>query len=185
MESNILNASAQPDDDLVREVYANFGLCMYFAQVFETGLIIILTTLEAMAKKAATRQEYEQSFDSLYARHEALTFGNLLRALSSHKFLPVEIMEEARALKAERDHLAHRFFRDHDLDALTVGGSFAMIQDLEARRVRFMELDQRVSDLVDKVYEKAGIDAARMKKMTQGFMAEMLDEARSRYSSPV
>lgn len=33
------------DDEQVRNVYAHFGLAVYFAQVFEFGVVIALVTL--------------------------------------------------------------------------------------------------------------------------------------------
>ena len=179
MCSNTINASDTPDGDLVKEVYAHFGLCMYLSQVFETGLINILTALETATSNTPSRQ----TFDALYAKHESLTFGNLMKALSVHGVLPNDLMEEVRHLKAERDHLAHRFFRDHDLDFMTVGGCYLMIERLEVRRDRFTALDQRVSQFQSQALAKIGFDPEQFGTMTEQAMGEMLEEARSRYSS--
>ena len=182
MDSQIIDASDHPDDDLVKEVYAHFGLCMYLAQVFETGLINILTALETASSKIPTRQ----TFNALYAKHESLTFGNLMKALSVHGVLPADLEEEIRQLKAERDHLAHRFFRDHYLDFITIGGCHFMIERLEARRNRFAALDKRVSQFQAEAIAKiGGIDSKQFSKMMEQAMAEILEEARSRYSSKV
>ena len=116
---NFSDASDAPDDELVKEVYAYFGLCMYMAQVFEAGLINILTALEAAASSQPTRR----NFDRLYVKHEALTFGNLLKGLEKHNFLPMDLLVEARKVKSLRDHLAHRYFREHVLDSMTIGGN--------------------------------------------------------------
>ncbi|HEY4113272.1 MAG TPA: hypothetical protein VGM17_04355 [Rhizomicrobium sp.] len=173
------DAAASPDGDLVKEVYAYFGLCMYFAQVFETGLINVLTLLETAAAKPSSQTEHEAIFDSLYARHESLTFGNLLRALAKHGLIPFKLLEEARILKADRDHLAHRFFRDHDLDFATVGGCYSMIESLEVRRAKFSELDRRISAVVYRAYEASG-QSSKLKRVMDKIEAEMLDEARDR-----
>jgi hypothetical protein len=34
-----INAAESPEEELVKDVYAHFGLCIYLTQVFETGLI--------------------------------------------------------------------------------------------------------------------------------------------------
>ncbi|MBV8798909.1 MAG: hypothetical protein JOY77_07340 [Alphaproteobacteria bacterium] len=175
----MLNASDHPDGELVKEVHAYFGLCMYYAQVFETGLINALTALET----AASQRPLRQTFDSFYSKHEALTFGNLLNALVRHKFFPPDLLERAKALKADRDHLAHRFFRDHDLDALTVGGCYAMIEELERRRQAFVALDRQVTELEDKAFVGIGFDAGRLREETGKIMDQMLEEARALYSS--
>jgi hypothetical protein len=165
----------KPDDDLARDVYAHFGLCMYIAQVFETGLINILTNLEHIKSKNAT----EENFDRLYKRNETLTFGNLMNALSKHNFVPQNLMQEARALKDERDHLAHRFFRDHDLDMPTVAGCNHMIEILTDRRDRFSALDHKISALLDNVYQRELGDGVWRKKLDE-IEQEMRNEARER-----
>jgi hypothetical protein len=119
----------------------------------------------------------------IYAKHESLTFGNLMRALSMHNVLPSDLTDEVRRLKAERDHLAHRFFRDHDLDFMTVGGCYFMIEHLEACRGRFEALDQRVSQFETQALAKIGFDPEQLRTMAEKKMAEMLEEARSRYGS--
>jgi len=179
LKGQFVDATAHPDGDLVKEVHAYFGLCMYFAQVFETGLINALTALET----ASDERPFRQTFDTYYAKHEALTFGNLLKALSRHKFFPTDLLREVEALKSDRDHLAHRFFRDHDLDSATVAGCYAMIEELEERRKRFMDLDERVAKLEDKAFEKLGFDAEKLRTETSKIMAEMMEESTTRYSS--
>jgi len=134
--------SASPDDELVKEVYARFGLCIYLSQVFETGLINILTQLTTASSSSPTRQ----TFDTLYAQHERLTFGNLINALASHNFLPKQLLDEALERKRDRDLLAHRYFRDRDLDLITVGGCRMMIDELKNWCDKFSALDERVTE---------------------------------------
>ncbi len=174
MESDVINTSGQPDGELVKEVYAHFGMCIYLSQVFETGLINILTALETAASKAPTRQ----TFDHLYAKHESLTFGNLMRALSMHGVVPDDLMQEVRELKEKRDHLAHRFFRDHNLDFVTVGGCYLMIERLKAHCDHFEALDQRISQIKTKALVKIGFDPDQIDRVTEQTMVEMLKNAR-------
>ena len=88
---------------MCKDVYAHFGLCVYLAQVFETELINVLTAIETSASKTPTRQ----TFDVLYAKHQTLTFGNLMSALSKHSLFPAELAAQVQKLKDERDNLAH------------------------------------------------------------------------------
>lgn len=185
MPVEIIDASAPPEGELIKDVYAYFGLCMYFAQVFETGLINVLTVLETSSQSATTQQAYATLFDKLYVKHEMLTFGNLLKALMQHNFLPSDVLENAKALKSERDHLAHRFFRDHSRDALTVGGCLQMIEILEESRMRFQDLDCRVTKLLDEAFVKRGASPSWLKQETKRLMDEMRDEAIAQRCSKV
>ena len=154
---------------------------MYFAQVFETGLINILTALATAQNAIPTRT----TFDTLYTQHERLTFGKLMKALSVYRFLPEDLEREVMLLKAERDHLAHRFFRDHDLDFMAVGGCHSMIEELERRRERFIALDGRVSDYQSLALRKLGFHLDILRARSEEIMTEMLQEARARFSSPI
>ena len=118
--------SQKPGGELVKEVYAHFGLCVFLSQVFETGLINILTTLANSSSKTPTRT----NFDVLYEKHEALTFGNLMKGLKPFKIIPVALEGEIFKLKLKRDHLTHRFFRDHDQNFMTIGGCEYMVSEL-------------------------------------------------------
>jgi len=177
MDHDAIDPSSEPDGDLVKEVYAHFGLCMYFAQVFETGLINILTALET----AASPQPIRQTFDDFYTKHETLTFGNLMKGLGKHSFLPADLETEVRSLKSERDHLAHRFFRDHDIDFMSVGGCNVMIESLTGRVERFRAVDSRVSELEDLAMTKIGFNADTLAAATEEIKGEMMEEARTRY----
>lgn len=168
--------SDSPDDELIKEVYAHFGLCMYRAQVFESALINILTLLETSASKSPTRK----TFDDFYKKHERLTFGQLMAALETHKILPARLAHKIRGLKAERDHLAHQYFRDHALEFQTVGRCRRMIEDLKARTVRFITLDEQVTDFQNETFSRLGFDLAQYSKDYETALAEMLANARKR-----
>jgi hypothetical protein len=176
-----MNASGPPDDDLAKEVYAHFGLCIFLSQVFETGLINVLTALETAAHKKPTLQ----SFDALYAKHQSFTFGRLLSALSVHRVFPANLIRQVRELKAARDHLAHHFFREHDLDFMSIGGCYLMIEILEGHRDRFLALDKQVSELERAVLSKIGMAPHQLETAANQRVSEMLKEAQARYSSSV
>lgn len=171
--------SARSDGELCKEVYAHYGLCMYLAQVFETGLINILTALET----AASKRHDQQTFEAFYEKHEGLTFGNLMKALARHHILSDDLTEEVRLLKSERDRLAHHFWREHDLDFMTVGGCHVMIEQLEQFQRRFAALDRRVTQIQTLAFGRLGFDPETFDKLSQQAMAEMQDEARSRYAN--
>lgn len=173
----LIDASAAPDGDLCKEVYAHFGLCMFLAQVFETGLINILTALET----AASENPIRRTFDELYAKHETLTFGNLMKALQRHNIVPSDLEQQILQLKAERDRLAHRFFREHDLNFATIAGCSVMIEQLTALREQFTEVDQRLSALQEPAFARIGLDPGKFRKATSEILVEMRREARSRY----
>ena len=177
MNLKLTDASIPPNGDLVKEVYAHFGLCIFLSHVFETGMINILTALETASSKKPTRGV----FDNLYAKHEKLTFGKLMKALKGHGLIPNDLMREMHQLKTVRNHLAHRFFRDHHLDFMSQGGCHYMIEILEAHQENFDAVDERVAQIQIQVLAKIGIDPEQFGAMKDHAIAQMLEEAHSRY----
>jgi hypothetical protein len=159
----------------VREVYAHFGLCIYLAGVFETGLIAILTQLSTAADPVPTRQ----TFDRYYSKFEDLTFGNLLKELSKHAFLPQELLDEARDRKKDRDALAHRYFRDRDMDFVTVGGCLRMIEELMVWQQKFTALDDKVTEFQRVAFASRGLGVTDAQRQAE--IDNRMQEARSRY----
>ncbi|MDE2230254.1 MAG: hypothetical protein KGL11_14595 [Alphaproteobacteria bacterium] len=176
-----ISVPESPDEELVKEVYARFGLCMYCAQVFETGLINILTLLETSASRTPTRW----TFDSFYKKYERLTFGQLMAGLETHKILPPNLANEIRTLKLERDHLAHQFFRDHVLDFQTAADCHQMIENLKVRTERFSALDERVTQFQKETFARLGFDPERAVRNHETTLAELLAIARKKYEPPI
>ena len=169
--------SASPDGDLVREVYARFGLCIYLAGVFETGLINILTVLSTAADPVPTRQ----TFDRYYSKFEDFTFGNLLKALNKHAFLPQDLLDEARTRKKDRDSLAHRYFRDRDMDFVTVAGCLKMIEELKNWEEKFTVLDDKVTEFQRAAFAKRGLGVTKAQR--QAGIDKRMQEAKRKYGN--
>ena len=176
-----LDASDDPDDDLIKEVCARFGLCVYLSQLCETRLITILTTL----KTADSQQPTRQTFDALYLNHERLTFGNLLNELLKCGVLSDDLLKQLRDGKNERDQLAHRFFRDHDMNFVTVGGCHLMLEILEGCQGRFDALEGVITGIEKAAFAKVGFDASKIDMDAKRAGERRLDEARTRFSSRI
>jgi Ni,Fe-hydrogenase I large subunit len=98
-----------PTSEVLKEVYAWYGACMYHGQVLEVGLGSLLTALETAKSKAPTRA----TFDALQANYEKKTLGTLIGKLSSHAILSSDLAEALKNANTKRNHLAHHYFREH------------------------------------------------------------------------
>jgi hypothetical protein len=175
IEPQDLDLSASPGDELVKEVYAHFGLCIYLAGVFETGLINILAQLSTAADASPTRA----TFARYYSMYESFTFGNLISELKKRTALPQDLLDEASERKKDRDYLAHRYFRDRDMDFVTVGGCLKMIHELSDWQQKFESLDEKVTEHLRVTLAKSGLwpTEARLEQQVQ----DRLREARLKY----
>jgi hypothetical protein len=116
-----------PDDgSRQQEVYARFGLAVYWAQVFEVGLanlIVVLVSHRARTGRPLSRNQVDELYESLFAKTAGRLVGELRRALGDDPH--IDICEEA---VKERNRLMHHFFRIHDRDFLTLAGKQRMVE---------------------------------------------------------
>lgn len=143
----------------IREVYSRFGLAMFQAQVLEHGIVNALLVLRLMPtmNDYSDRQDWEAAFDRFYDVELSKTFGNMLKALQLLEDFPPDLIERLRSAKVERDYLAHRFFREHDMDFMTPEGRTKMIVECERLVELFQALDREVEGFVAPQRERFGI----------------------------
>lgn len=166
--------STDPDDEQVREVYARYGLAMFQAQVLEHGMVNALLVLSLMPtiRTFKDRAAWEAAFDRFYDVELGRTFGNMLKRLETLDGFPPGLLAQLRAAKFQRDHLAHRFFREHDLDFMTSEGRTRMIAECEELIVLFQELDREVEAFAAPERERFGITAEWVNEHVRLMMVE-------------
>lgn len=147
-----------PGSYAVREVYAHYGLAMYFAQVLEHGMINTLVVSQQAQGAVVTQAEldaaWERSFDSTMGRLAA----ELGKTLSETSILAK--LEDARVT---RNRLAHRFFREHAEDFFSDQGRSEMITECEAARQLFVETDALLEPVMAAHLESLGVSRATIK----------------------
>lgn len=160
----------------IREVYARYGLAMYRAQVLEHGLVNTLAVFRLLPAREQypDRQAWEIACDSFYDAEFDKTFGNILKALQLIKGFPPELLHELRLVKRKRDHLAHSFFRRHDIDSMTTEGRTEMITECEQLIELFHTVDRKVEQFIKPLEEMFGLTEERIKDMIE----QMQQEAR-------
>jgi hypothetical protein len=70
-------------DEQVKNVYAHFGLAMYFAQVLEHGLANTMMCAELLPRRAGKpvpKKAWEAEFDAFMNEQYQQTLGRLIRA---------------------------------------------------------------------------------------------------------
>lgn len=157
-----LPGSIWPADDedaiQIREVYSRYGLAMYQAQVLEHGMVnaVIIAQMLPTMRGYPGRSAWEDAFNRTYDVELAKTFGNMLKALLLLD-LPEELLGRLRGAKSERDRLAHRFFREHDVDFLGRAGRTRMIAECEDAIEMFSEIDADLDEHMRPLRERHGI----------------------------
>ncbi|WP_156906859.1 hypothetical protein [Desulforegula conservatrix] len=137
-----------------KEVCANFGAAMYFAQVLEHGIANALLFLDFIPRTRGkwTPEEYDAFFNQNFDK----TLGNLIKTLKNVSSLPAILEVDLQKSKEKRAFLAHHFFRER-ADAFVLGKFDDAIQELEAFQNFFRETDMALQNFVKPITDKIGL----------------------------
>ena len=170
------------DDDsrLTRDVYAHFGVAIYLAQVLEKGVLTCVVLADVIAAGVDRAEELGAVWDPLWAKHERLPLGSLLkefrRAATPDEGLLAELGEALR----KRNHLAHYYFWDHAADVFSVPGRKAMIRELLETHEKFEALNERVTAVTVEMTVRAGGTPEQLARAVRAQQAAMKEQVRIR-----
>jgi hypothetical protein len=130
-----------------RELMANFGVAVYFAQMIENTINFIC----CLKRFEETKGDYLEDYETYRKNLKDMTLGNLIKELVKvypEIYQKVEEGEFKRA-KEIRDFLGHKFFRD--------GLEFSLISDKEDEMIQLLvdhasslkEFDLKLTKIMD------------------------------------
>jgi hypothetical protein len=158
-----------------REVYARYGLAMYYGQVMEEGItnLIVVFNLEAKRKQRQniTVAEIDVLFDSNYKK----TLGRLMFGLRGLVTIPPDLDRKLEQALKTRNWLAHHFFKERAVGFVTLEGRKAMILETIEAAESFREADRGISKILAPIREQVGITV----EMLNRELAVMLAEAKA------
>jgi len=178
-----------PDGEFqVREVFAYYGRAAYAASCVEHGLTIALMKAELMSQvagrarrehKVPTTAEWEAMFDDYMAKHDALPLGTLIQRFRKVVKTPPELQDLLDQALAQRNFLAHGFFRERAISFSHDAGREEMIAELDAAHDLLDRADRAVQAAVEDVLPRIGVNVERMRTQTEEIIREQLALARA------
>ena len=132
--------SNQPNDELIRELYARFGLAYYESECLHRELCFIYAWSGLPSPELTTRPRVDERL----AQSFSLTLGDVANKLDG--VLPAELVDELRKVVETRNFLAHHFWFERAHLMFTVDDVQALISELDGYGQQFHELDKVVSD---------------------------------------
>jgi len=132
------------EDYHTREVYANFGLAIYHAQVLEHGVVNLLTFAKLFPDPAATRQAYDTAMD----HHFSQVFGRLAKEVTPYLGNDAELLTDLKHAVEVRNHLVHRYWRQKIGLTQTARGRNRMIGELRDTIQLFVNVDSRLDSIL-------------------------------------
>lgn len=129
----------------IKQVYAVYGLASYQAQVLERGLANVLTIAHTQAR-AGSRDD----FDAFLEQHLKATMGRVVNLLGPHVVSDGDLLPNLRVALEERNRLAHRYFREHELNFGSFTGREEMLAELHGLIRLFEEVDASLRPVIDR-----------------------------------
>ena len=143
-----------------REVYANFGLAIYFCQVLESQLVSYLALIRAGRSGQMSQAETNRLLDRLLGGTFGRNIGEVRDLLGGPWILEPPMAE---ALKLRND-LAHNWMRERALQQGTSENRLAMIQELKEAQRTLQDADRVLTERTLKMLEAAGISRAALQE---------------------
>jgi hypothetical protein len=144
----------EPEGWHAREVFANFGLAMYTAQVLEHGMINVAHWTSIDNRTISTMADFDEDNMKLFRQ----TMGQLKRILMDRRS-DIDHLEDllVRAVQL-RNFLAHEYFRQRAAAFLTDEGKVQMIEELRSAVSFFEEIDAKLEPLTAQMLSSISVD---------------------------
>lgn len=159
-----------PEDMQTREMYARYGLAMYFAQSLEAGIKTTLVLAQLDAREFATLSD----FDASWASNFNVTMGKLIHRFAPHISDDPALSGDLQLALKLRNQLAHHFFWNHAADANTPHGRQRMIDECMAAVGFFQDVDQRLHAMTERLSQAQGTSPDMLSSRTTEVFAELL-----------
>jgi hypothetical protein len=167
---NCVPMDDQPDDDLIRELYARFGLAYYQSECLHRGLCVILALSELPSRDLVTRLMVEERL----AKAFTLTLGDV--AAKVEAVLPAELIGELQKAVTTRNFLAHHFWFERAHLMFNVVNVRELIAELDDYSELFDRLDTRVDECSKPKRQEFGLTDELLQQSASRILAGETDE---------
>ncbi len=164
-----------PESEQVRDVYAHFGLAVYWGQCIEQSIFLYLLFFDHFPKaiaKFTTPENWANDFDRYEAREMSQTMGKLIHRLQEVGQQVSNLEHSLLKVLKLRNWLAHGYFSDRAIE-LTVGhGRSNMIIELEEIKETFQLCAQEIDAITLPVMQKFGLNEDMLTKIQADMRSE-------------
>lgn len=146
------------DDEQIREVYAQFGLAIFLAQVLEHALVNAMVAGRLVERERFTKRDV----DAFTVEQFEKPLGRLISTLSKYVQVPDELADSLRVALKERNWLAHHYFRERASAFMTEVGRQSMLEELASSHQKLEHAEAALTVLVKPIRERYGVTDAKL-----------------------
>ena len=151
-----------------REVFARFGLTMYYAQCLEQQIGMMLAS---MYNREFLEVESEDR-DRFFEREIAKTLGRMAKDLKTRAGISPTLNDRLCRAVEIRNWLAYDYFYQRSLAINSLEGREKMITELQEQADFLQDLDQEFTDIMYKWMKYLGITKEAIEAEKKQFYAE-------------
>jgi len=159
-----------PDDDLIRDMYARFGLAYYQSECLHRGLCFVLALTGLPSRDMITGPRVEERLAQAFS----LTLGDVAAKLE--EVLPAELAADIRVAVATRNFLAHHFWFERAHLMFSATNVCQLISELDGYARMFDRLDVRVDEWSEPTLQKLGLTDEILQTSLERTLAGEKDE---------
>ncbi|MEC0173361.1 hypothetical protein P4H83_00585 [Paenibacillus favisporus] len=137
-----------------KELFAYFGLAVYYSQALEQQL----TNLLMLMKLSKGEVPSEEELTELYRRKLSSSLGQLVNEIRHHFPFTEEETLLLKEVWKQRNYIVHDYFKERIKETFTPDGRARMIRELTAFRDQAQELEQKLQRYTNELYVKLGLE---------------------------
>jgi hypothetical protein len=158
---------AAVSEETSKKVYTQAGVALHWAQCFEASTTNFLVFHARLTGQAITLE----SSDALEANFETSTMGQLVQKLKQFATFEGDTEIILKEALAQRNHLAHSFFKTHAETFVSEEGAQKMLEELKKSTMLFRKADLVAHTLSIAVAKAFGISEEQMQKEYEAIIA--------------
>ncbi len=163
------------DDDKFKEVYAHFGVAVYYAQVLEQQTINVIFLNQLIARKPKDNLEVNKIVDEYDLGRR--TLGQLINEVKALVKMTEREKEELKDLLRIRNYISHNYFRFHIELFYSDAGKKRMIKDFISFRDRANSMDKTLLDYGELYRLQLGVSDEIINEEFEKFQAGLNEQA--------
>nr|WP_321497999.1 hypothetical protein [uncultured Methanolobus sp.] len=148
----------------IKDIYAHFGLAVYFSQCIERTISISLVTVFNIDVKNMTREKYDYELGHNFKK----TLGSLLNEVQKSKAIDENFQAELFEVLDKRNWITHHYFWDRAIQMMSEEGQLSMIDELREIADRFQKIDTQLMEVLQ--------DWRRIKGISDEIVEEILQD---------
>ncbi|BFH63766.1 hypothetical protein [Paenibacillus azoreducens] len=142
------------DSDHSKELFAYFGLAVYYSQALEQQLVNLLVLMKISQGDIPT----EEDLVDIYYRKLSNSLGQLVQEIQHHFPFTPEETAQLKDVWKQRNYIVHDYFKERIQETFSPAGRSRMIRELSSFKRQAQDLERKLQKYTNELYAKLGLD---------------------------